>query len=1241
MALRGLIVNVAGGAALVTLARVWIGGPAQEPRTQAPPAGGTEVVAVVAPARAAPATVATAGANAGAAAVPGAELVRTSRALVAEYLGDTALAAPDVRVRLRTLLVVLPDPIDSRLDWTFDGGIESVRRALEGAGYVLDRFWLPWQVDADSTRLRRGQATALRHVAPGVLVFKRKDGPAGGRGRPAAARGAREPGRGAPDTVGLVVVHVVGETPTAGVWPAAFRAALADRDTLAAALARSGVLADPAGERARRADTLRVVGPIFSGSVESLRRGLAHWLDAAPTARRALVVSGGATVAQNQAVLRQDARVAFAATVNPVDSVLAVVDSVLVSEFRIPLDRVAYVREASTRYGAQLAATDRAPGRRGTVPLDLPFPMSISRLRAEYARRGPTGGSAPPAPGALAPSRIPLDLGDPASAAENLPTLSELTAPAIERTLDDMAGTLLAHRIRAVVIVATDVRDRIFLADEVKRRLRDVKIVLVGSHALYLRPEVNESLRGTIVVASYPLFLESQYWDRSRRADRTRLVFTSDLTEGTFNAALFQLGDTAYATDYAFPHDTTLPLRPPVWVTIVGRTSLLPVTARALRWQGTATCGEPLLPDVRAAYVAPRCDAVTARRLAVARALAPGEPPGMGFDIDDAALWLLLVAGMLSTIGTVRMASGLPAFTPRFGWRLPVRAPRVRWYTDGHATVSTTAEEMAPAVGGVAERVWAARAALLDLHQSAWASLRLVALVGAVTPIGVAVLRPGIHGNAPPLLGALALALLAAAAVGIALVEHALREERSDAAARTMPAAVAAEVGHGRRQCALLLAVGFLYALVTASLLWRIAMLAPAGRGMFLTRALQFTSGVTPLVPLCIGGLLLVAWASWHLRRAGMLRVGHALDATLSGFEPDDGTRGASDGSDVRAALLSVTRGPAARAIWVAFALLAAWTVARLERAPEVLALGAPVLWGVRLPSEFDVLYRGLLVSAFGLIGWSLYRLAATWGALRCALRRIAAAPIQGAFARLPAPVASLARLTPFDTPAVAQVEQLLDGAARDRWRTVRGDPMIDLPALLDPLRAHGMPAEVLATDGPPLRGDLPLVPALGDVYAALLHRLAGPDRRSLAGRAARAAAEELAALHVVAYVGWCTRHLRHLAYFLLAALTLTTLLLACYPFEPQSLLKAVFFTLMALSVGSVLSILVQMNRDVVLSRIARTTEGKVTWDFPFVLNLLVVIAVPLVTLLGSQFPEVRDFVFGWVNPILKMAGRS
>ena len=145
-----------------------------------------------------------------------------------------------------------------------------------------------------------------------------------------------------------------------------------------------------------------------------------------------------------------------------------------------------------------------------------------------------------------------------------------------------------------------------------------------------------------------------------------------------------------------------------------------------------------------------------------------------------------------------------------------------------------------------------------------------------------------------------------------------------------------------------------------------------------------------------------------------------------------------------------------------------------------------------------------------------------------------------------------------------------------------------------------------------------------------------------LAIRAGRLrAAEEYAGTRMVEYVEWVTRHLRELALFMLLSLLLATLLLSSYPYPPQSLLRLILLVVLGGTVGSLIFVLVQMNRDEVLSRIDRTEPGRVTWNFSFVMNLLTFGALPLLTLLSSEFPELRSFLFAWADPILKMLAKQ
>jgi hypothetical protein len=54
-------------------------------------------------------------------------------------------------------------------------------------------------------------------------------------------------------------------------------------------------------------------------------------------------------------------------------------------------------------------------------------------------------------------------------------------------------------------------------------------------------------------------------------------------------------------------------------------------------------------------------------------------------------------------------------------------------------------------------------------------------------------------------------------------------------------------------------------------------------------------------------------------------------------------------------------------------------------------------------------------------------------------------------------------------------------------------------------------------------------------------------------------------------------------------------------------------------AVLTLLSIAAQMNRNEVLSRVAGTTPGTVTWNLPFIMNLAVIAFVPIVTFLGAE----------------------
>jgi hypothetical protein len=930
--------------------------------------------------------------------------------------------------------------------------------------------------------------------------------------------------------------------------------------------------------------------------------------------------------------------------------------------------------------------------------------MNVSRLRGELLRALT---AAPALPGAPAGARVPLDLQDPATARENLPALSRLSAPAAERTIEDIAQTLLAHQVRAVVIVATDVRDRIYLANEVGTRLRDVKVVIVGSHALYLRPEVNQTLRGTLVVSTYPLFLESQFWDAGAGTGRQRVAFTSEMAEGTFNAALVQLGAGARAVDYTRPLAAlglagAAPVPnaarvPPVWVTVVGRAAMLPVRADSLAW---TTAGPASAAGATAHwYVYARPEAAVRPAAGGARPL-PVVPPseaGVFSSVDQRMLAGLVLVLTGCAVLWLRLTDAGALLGPEAH-----AAPALRrrlWAPAGRRDAAEAGRAAAAArVAALRDgNPWSEALLGLELHVVAWALLRYAALLGMLTPVVLALFRGRVHGG-DAVLDALtprSVLLVVGAAAAIRVTEE---------VTRLWPLFRA--YGRGAARAAwrplIVVAIAVAYAalsvwLVAASVGGSVADPDAARRvtsTVFHARALQLGSGVSPLAPLFVGGLLLLVSAAWHLRRVGQLREVTAFEAACAAGRvaapwcddplprpvrwrdrvatlvdaqahalpaPAAGSCGAfaAAARDLRAHLVEVAPSVAGGALVAVLLGLVGWVAAHIERTPETLALG-PVavlargpLAGVPLPSTFDLLFRFLLASALTLGAWTLFRFVGTWRALRRCLQELAATRLVGACGRLPAFLPELSRLTPFSMPERRVADATFDGLARDLWAALaRAHPAADraLRAAMDRAAAPLLPAG--ARLGTPGRLPLPLgstdptrLPAMAAAYGVLYATLHGPAGGERAPEprpgSARAAAQEVAALYLVDYVEWVVRHLRRLAFALLATLVLTTVLISSYPFEPQSLVKATLFVLMAASVAALLAALVQMNRDPVLSAITHTSPGEVTWDARFVANLVLVGAVPALTLLGTQFPEVRDFLFSWVTPILRTVGRG
>jgi hypothetical protein len=129
-------------------------------------------------------------------------------------------------------------------------------------------------------------------------------------------------------------------------------------------------------------------------------------------------------------------------------------------------------------------------------------------------------------------------------------------------------------------------------------------------------------------------------------------------------------------------------------------------------------------------------------------------------------------------------------------------------------------------------------------------------------------------------------------------------------------------------------------------------------------------------------------------------------------------------------------------------------------------------------------------------------------------------------------------------------------------------------------------------------------------------------------------ALEDFVALQYLAFIRLALSHLRHVMIFVAASFTLVLISLNIYSFEPhQSLIWS--FTLIFIVTGfMVVSVLAQLHRDPILSRVTGTSGNSL--DMHFYLRLVAFGALPLLTLLATHFPSIGQYLVSFLQPSLE-----
>ena len=1083
--------------------------------------------------------------------------------------------------RIHSLIATVADPKRTNLALYFDRSVESLIWAFGDIGYAFQSYWLPW----DTGEFKRAEA-------PTELSRDAKEQP----GEQVKAPGATqdEPGfllfRGSlPDE--FFVVWLVGESPTQGIETRALEKAIDNTRVL-----------DP------DAATVRIIGPSFSGSFPSL----AQVLNSKPVS--ASVITGMATSldAQRSFVARVPASKLkeFKATVENASYSLSRFVAYLQHHWG-NAGEIAILAEDQTAYGQAMqsylwSVVSKPPATTGYVEraglsaerwLLLRFPREIARLRDTYETEAGKPAAAPKQTPQPEPSEnLSFTLRSPGEGADNVPEFSGKQGPlSQEAVLLDLANSLQHEHVRYAGIIATDVLDQIFLVRFLQHACPDVRLVLFDADLLFARAELITPLEGVLNVTTYPLFLRNQHWTEAQLSGRLpqRVPFASRSAEGVYNAARAQLwyggfhGEGEVMLDYFHP-DKNPAWHPPLWLTVLGRTGYWPV----------ALLDEEPISEQANHPASSLMQSPVAEKRSEER-LHP-EAPSRG--------WTLAIL-LLSALGLLHCLYFWFVFRPQ------QRNPMA--FSKGPENPFCKALYVLfgfypPGAKPMFNR-------LLLIVILAFAAAELVLTTSGVPYF----LQTGTSGTAEAFYFGFPLVCL------ILLI------------------IVAVQLSWGITGIENIVFPWFLWLVFVG--LWLLVVSGSEFDNMrvyfFAYRMLQPSSGSSPGPPVLLLVAVPAVWGFVQLIREAGLDIPQVPE--LPEALPN-------------AAKLSDWLNQVVPRIFLGYAVV----------------LLLMLLWN-RLHSIEDRSYD-LLVNLLVMLGYFLMfsiwtQLFITWRYLRRFLESLERLPLRDAFSRMPKELGTLpllrkGRQKPFVLASSRCLETLTAFsnnpiiAASSQTAVDYGMRAADGKKYLDQLlslRRGGKAAELynyIAVSEAKNRLEQIILRTADSLAAFVQEKFwregksesveleEESDKRQKLGRLdekekAQILAEEFIALRVVMYILHILRHMHKLMWFVVSAFVLTVIAMNVYPFKSPRLIDFSSIAIFVVLALGTMTVLAQMDRNSIISRLTATTPDEIGKNF--FLRAASYGVLPLITVLSTQFPSIRNLLFSWVQPALQALSSS
>jgi hypothetical protein len=974
----------------------------------------------------------------------------------------------------------------------------------------------------------------------------------------------------------LLAVFLVGETPTFGP----------NRLALTSALDGIQVLTGDT--------TIFMVGPSFSGSLKPLSRMVAE------SGKGFFIVSGRATsnteIGDFGKAVKQYPNIQLQSTIEN-DSFALQRFAGYVSNWGAWPNRqdndpyVALLSEDETAYGAPPSGeSDGKHDGTETAFLRLRFPRGISRLRNSAEELpGVNTPQSKPGPGY---QQLPLILKE--SGRDTIRSFSEqLTPVSNESVLMSLTGTIRRKQIRYAGIMATDPLDVLFLSRFLRATCPDVQLFVMESDQLFVRAAHDYQLEGLLTISNYPLILQNQEYGKKQLPPR-RIPFASTYGEATYNACrrvLLNWQNEPMATSCrlcsaenckAQPRDLMLEYSSPF--------KIPPPRTKPALWLNVVGHDNfwpvALLDDGTGSSPFPGSGKVDKVPSSLVKGADLADKDSEFGPEKRSLIWY----GLLIGIVLFSFLNLISVFLMNWPSLKEGRPQVLRRYD--------------------AIRSFSLR---LEGNYAAPRAAHIIAMLMVVLSMNALFLYPaGVLRWWERWLFAGTMALLFAEAIWITIICWRMRK--------------------GRTGAPLLAGMSWLAGIGAATSLACLAMRDQSVshvNDFFAYRSIHPESGVSPIAPLLVLAVAIYYWAWIQIRR---LRFAEERRPEI----PEDSVVAAPKGfqdeiEDVFGKKTTWTSGP-----FILLFLLLFFPFGRLRTFEG---------------HAYDLFMGAAVAVLYAMLIGNCVRFTLLWKDLRLLLQFLERHPVREAFTRLPSTFSwtsiwrgdlkpnyltltrarDCLRRFPLWYPS-KKVELCLDHLQREERKEVEQYDHYYYSAWCSLQRIYRTAASCLVAGGLQAAWDK-------GMSESMINSMRKPDGVTPAAPSTEEEkdlwyAEEFVALRYVEFIRYVLLQMRNFLEFITTGFMLMVFALIAFPFEGHRALNTATLALFAVLGVSVGLVFAQMDRDALLSRLSDTRANKL--DFNFVTRLITYGALPLIALLGSQFPSIGNFLFSWLQPALQ-----